>query len=933
MLALPAHPPRRWPVVNRLLLAAAGAGAVALLALIWLADSRALSPGTGNAVEQASAHRSELVNRLLLADRVLRWIGVDVTSRGQHAVALGATEKRYFDTISYVRAGAAPVALLGTTAAVPALGDALGRKLAHGESVIVAVAPSDGGAARAMLVRSLPRLGGVDALLVAEIAPRYLWEVAPSRRDRFNFCLRDDSGAPLQCSSPAALQALRFLGEQRVLAPGPLEWQFGVENWRGASVSLDLAAPYTGANWSVVAIESAAHTGVRLGSGLAATLLAATLLGALAGLVLLRRRGVAGRMAPRGPNSATAAEQPGGADPQAGEAADRLALMLARQRRVIQAMADIDRASLSRVNAQRLMELAAGHLLDCTGCDLLLIGVLDRDLPSCMTVVLASKGGARTEAEQKVVQPSTIKLLSVPPDGIWLRQVQEFDLLEPQAQLGAHGALVLPIYDDGKPLGIISLGFTGASQIGSDESGNARALVGRLGAALTSAARAQALYAYSHFDATTALPNRQYLKEHLAQQIRQARRNRGRLALLFINLDGFKKVNASLGHNRADLVLAEAASRMRACVREEDMVTRFGGNEFVVVLPQITEGMDARRVADKLLEAVAKPYLVVGDEHHLGCSIGISVFPDDAQTVDRMLRNADSAMFSAKEAGRGRYMFFDAAVNRAAVDRSELERDLRRALMNAEFSLAYQPQIDLRSGRIDAVEALVRWYHPSRGMVPPAEFIAVAERAGLIGPIGEYVMRTACAQFHAWETENIAPRRIAVNVSGMEIARSDIVARVEGILRDTGLRPMHLELELTESIFMDHSIETLDKLRHLQQSGVRIAMDDFGTGYSSLSYLQRLPFDVIKIDQSFVRELGNNQDTGSIVRAIMEVAHSLGKSVVAEGVETEQQRLLLAAWGCDVGQGYLWTCPLGASEFGDFCRAWHSVQEPALEPA
>jgi predicted signal transduction protein with EAL and GGDEF domain len=369
---------------------------------------------------------------------------------------------------------------------------------------------------------------------------------------------------------------------------------------------------------------------------------------------------------------------------------------------------------------------------------------------------------------------------------------------------------------------------------------------------------------------------------------------------------------------------------MRACVREEDLVTRFGGDEFVIVLPRINDGVDASRVATKLIETVGAPHRVGGDEHHLGCSIGISIFPDDAQTVDRLLRNADSAMFGAKEAGRGRYLFFDAAVNRAAADRTELERDIRRALAGVEFTVAYQPQIDLRTSAIDGVEALVRWHHPSRGLVSPAEFIGVAERAGLITQIGEFVMRTACAQFATWLEQGIAPRRIAVNVSGLEITRSDIVTRVEAVLRDTGLRPMHLELELTEGILLGHAEATLEKLRLLRERGVRIALDDFGTGYSSLSYLQRLPIDVLKIDQSFVRELSHSPDTRPIVRAILDVAHSLGKVVVAEGIETEQQLLLLSDWGCDVGQGYRWSRPLGATEFGAFCRQWRSAGQPVV---
>ena len=886
----------------------------------WLADSWARSTPPGDTWHLAGTHRFELANRLRLADRVLRSVAADVASRGHATVVLGATEKRYFESVSYIQAGEAPVSLLGAVALAPHLRDAMAERLAQGESVLVTAPEAIGRASRALLVRSLARSGTTDSLLVAEVAPQYLWEVDRRSTPGTEYCVRDATGRPLQCSSPRALAALGALAHEPPQAPGRFRWQSGTETWSGAAADLDLAAPATDGNWSVLAIAAPGGAGLPSGTGMALPA-AATLAALGAGVLLRRRRPAQPQLAP---GAGTLAHVPDahGTQAQPMGAPERMAQMLERQKRVIQAMADIDRASLSRVDADRLVELAAGHMLACTGCDALLIGVLDRDVASSMRVVLTSRDGAPPAADQAEVGPSAVQLLAVPPDGTWVREVRDYGLLEAQARRGVNGALLLPIYEDGKPIGIISIGFTGQHQIGSDESGNARALAGRLGAALTSAARAQALYAYTHFDATTALPNRQYLKEHLAQQIRQARRDRGRLALLFVDLDGFKKVNASLGHSRADLVLAEAATRMRACVREEDVVTRFGGDEFVVVLPRITEGTDARRVAHKLLEAVALPYLAGGDEHHLGCSIGISVYPDDAQTVDRMLRNADSAMFSAKEAGRGRYLFFDAAVNRAAVARTEIERDLRRALANTEFTVAYQPQIDLRDGRISGAEALVRWRHPTRGMVSPAEFIAVAEGAGLIAQIDEFVLRTACAQFRQWDAQGIAPQRMAVNISGQEIARTDIVARVESVLQDTGLRPLHIELELTEGVFLDHSNESLDKLRQLQQRGVRIAMDDFGTGYSSLSYLQRLPIDVVKIDQSFVRELGSNADSGSIVRAILEVAHSLGKSVVAEGIETEQQRALLAGWGCDVGQGYLWSKPLGAAAFGEFCRAW-----------
>ena len=890
------------------------------LAASWLSGAAPQPSQRADAVLGANLLRSELVNRLRLADRVLRSIAADKAARGQRAAQLGATEQRYFESVSYFKTGESPVPLLGPAVTLPALGLALSDRLANGESVIVAVAQSARRPAQVVMLRSLVGRANGDALLVGEIAPQYLWEIDRKGLPGVEFCVRDETAATLHCSSPRVMQALGALGKEQGLQSGPVHWHSGAESWGGASVALDLTAPATNGDWRLLALTALDSNGIGPGPGLGVVLAGVTALAALAGFVVLRRRRGAAQTAESGLPTGQSANA---LDPS-GASAQRMLQKLARQERVIQAMADIDRASLSRADAPHLVALAAGHLLACSDCDVLLIGVLDRDITSSISVVVASRDGGPTAAEHKEVGTAAAQLLSLPPDGTWVRQVRDFALLEAQAQAGVEGALLLPIYEDGKPIGIISVGFTSARQMGADESGNMRALAGRLGAALTSAARAQALYAYTHFDSTTSLPNRQYLKEHLAQQIRQARRDGARLALLFVDLDGFKKVNASLGHSRADLVLAEAAARMRSCVREVDVVTRFGGDEFVIVLPRISEGVHARRVADKLLASVGQPYVVGGEEQHLGCSIGISIFPDDAQTVEQMLRNADSAMFNAKEAGRGRFLFFDETVNRAAAARTELERDLRRALANGEFSVAYQPQIDLRSGRIDAVEALVRWRHPTRGMVPPVEFIAVAEGAGLIAQIGEFVMRTACAQFSAWVAEKIAPRHLAVNVSGLEIVRTDIVARVESVLRETGLRPMHLELELTEGVFLDHTAASLEKLHQLQQRGVSIAIDDFGTGYSSLSYLQRLPIDVIKIDQSFVRRLGSTDDGGSIVRAILEVARGLGKSVVAEGIETEQQRALLAGWGCDVGQGYLWSPPLGPVELAQLCRAWQA---------
>ncbi|MDQ3159973.1 MAG: EAL domain-containing protein, partial [Pseudomonadota bacterium] len=414
-------------------------------------------------------------------------------------------------------------------------------------------------------------------------------------------------------------------------------------------------------------------------------------------------------------------------------------------------------------------------------------------------------------------------------------------------------------------------------------------------------------------DALTGLPNRLLFQDRLDQALAQAERKKLQVAVLYMDLDRFKGINDMLGHSAGDALLREAASRLQACIRKTDTLARLGGDEFTVVLSELNDSHDAMRVATKLIEAMRAPFHVDRHELFVTLSLGISIYPDDGLESETLMANADAAMYRAKETGRDNFQWFAAELNALAKERMSMDGQLRQALRLGELSLQYQPQCGA-DGEIQGFEALMRWQHPTLGAVSPAKFIPLAEASGLIVPLGEWALRTACAQMVAWRQAGHPSLRIAVNVSAVQFKRNDWVDTVRRALHDTQLAPDALELEITESLLLQSVSETSANLMELRELGVCIAIDDFGTGYSSLSYLHKLPVTTLKIDQAFVREIGlqslPGQEDAPIIRTIIALARNLGMCVVAEGVETDAQRDLLLSLGCDGLQGYLLHRPM-----------------------
>lgn len=436
----------------------------------------------------------------------------------------------------------------------------------------------------------------------------------------------------------------------------------------------------------------------------------------------------------------------------------------------------------------------------------------------------------------------------------------------------------------------------------------------------------------AYHDSLTGLLNRNSLKEHLNQALAEAKRHRRCVAVILFDLDRFKRINDTCGHNIGDQLLQAVADRLLGCVRKSDvvarsdqdesatMVGRLGGDEFLTLLPEIEKLQDAGKVARRILESISKPFFLAGREIFITTSIGISIYPHDGEDADTLLKNADAAMYHAKDQGKNNIQYYNRSINLAAFEHLALENEMRKGMERGDFTVYYQPQVDLRTGRIVGCEALLRWPHQDMGFISPQQFIPLAEETGLIVPLGKWVLFEACRQAKAWNSDLPSDVRVSVNLSSYQFRQKDLMDVIAECLESSGLDPSHLELEITESAIMQDTERAVLMLEELRQNRIRIAMDDFGTGYSSLSYLKKFPLDVLKIDQSFIKDITVNRQDASITTAIIALARSLDLEVIAEGVETREHLLLLREKGCDLMQGFFFSRPVPPDEFSKLLR-------------
>lgn len=612
---------------------------------------------------------------------------------------------------------------------------------------------------------------------------------------------------------------------------------------------------------------------------------------------------------------------------------NRMSDSLHAQFTALQAMSEIDRLILVSPEIENILQTLLAHLRSVAQCSCASVTLIDPDEAKHGRVYLDSGAGSSHVPVQRIGFEADALLAEGEAKGTLLEVGVGVSVPEYAAQVAASGArwiLVQPVRGKSGLVAVLVLGYASAPDIEAAQRDFARDFADRLAVALTNLEREELLYAQAHYDELTGLPNRQLFKDRLVHELARAERSEEILAVLYIDLDHFKRVNDTLGHDTGDELLKAVAQRLSACVKQSDTVARLGGDEFVTILGALTAEDEAGRVAERLLAELAKPLQVGGREYHVRASVGIAMFPGDGRTLEDLLKNADTAMYRAKDDGRGRATYFEPHMNARALERWGLETGMHRALQARQFVLHYQPQFNLQTGAMSGAEALIRWEDPVRGQRPPAEFIPAAEETGFIIDLGAWVLTEACDQYRRWLERGTNVPRIAINVCADQLRQSDFVDLVKSALLRADMPPWALELEVTESVLLTTDARSAQTLNELVALGVKIAVDDFGTGYSSMSFLRRHPVDVIKIDRSFVSDIPENSESAAISTAIVAMARSLRKETVAEGIETAAQLSFLKSLGCNAGQGFFFSKAVPAGELARFVTEQRSQVEQTI---
>ena len=778
--------------------------------------------------------------------------------------------------------------------------------------------------------------GAQTRLAYFELAPDWIWRDLQNPQADVSIAIVDAQARMLESltSLPPELTAMfaRQIDQEgeRIERNRPLSWEAEHLEWQGSLTQVPLVNERITAAvpWAVVAFYREPGLVVSwplLRADVPPALLFALLAACAAALYLTLRylpalRAVQGALAtlPERRFEPLAAR---GSDETAGliDTFNRSAMSLEEQLRALETLGEIDRLLLGSAGLEQVLDAILSRVQAVTRCHSVGIALRDGDAPGRGRVYLATAGLNDLPVARVALDDDMLTTLATESGGLTITRCEEqrHSFLKPLKDTGSEFFWVWPVVVAERVEAILAVGYREPPLTDPQIARSGGEFAARLAAALSKSARDERLYRQAHYDPLTALPNRLLFRDRLSQELAGAASGASSGALLYIDLDHFKRVNDSVGHSAGDQLLTVVAQRLRAAVKEGDTVARLGGDEFTVILRNVADDQSAHAIAERIVESLQLPVSIAGRDHQICASIGITLYPQDGGGIEELVRNADTAMYRAKELGRGRTMFFEPSMTAAALQPTD--SGLHRALRRREFSLFYQPQFAVADGALAGVEALLRWQTPRDGVRQPGEFVPAAEESGLIVDIGGWVLDAACAQLSAWRDKGMAPPRLALNVARQQLQHAEFPKSVRRALEKYGLPGELLELEFTESVLGDEAAGAA--LTRLAQSGVRLALDGFGSGYASLGYLREYPISVVKIDRHYLADVPHNPAAATLIETIIVMAHALGRRVVAEGIETIEQLDFLRERRCDVAQGFYLARPLAVAAMTELLHA------------
>ncbi len=820
------------------------------------------------------------------------------------------------------------------------------RMLLQLNKPVMQVESGDGGARDIYFYQALDPQNIDLGWLVAKANLDTLWGTESLNRN-YSFCIVDSKKYPLLCPKDFAKKVLPFISQVLTDNSGSVYSEAFDHDFLVSYTNIPVSTLFYSSDWTMILVKPTHQIWApisRFFTFLPLILLTSVLLVILISFSQIRRMLKPLQQLRQGTRNLVNQQYDKVVSVESGDEFEEFAASfndmtqrIGKQFNTLETMAYIDRLILSTLDFDSIVETVLTRMMKIVPCDSVSLMVRnDKNLNHWQLFFRANKVSPRITSVRVETRPNDIKILCANPEALILENNGTAPTYLNPIKQGHIGFTLLPIFLQEKLTAAIILGFHHSMNPSSDDLLHARDLAHRVAVALSNAAWEDKLYYKAHYDPLTELPNRVLFQERLQHSITRIEREGGKVALMFLDLDRFKFINDSLGHDAGDDFLIETSKRLAGAVRKVDTVSRLGGDEFTVILPDLHESEDARNdvaaIAEKILREVARPYYLNGQEVNSSASIGIAIYPEDGDNYTDLLKNSDSAMYFAKVKGKNNYQFYSKDLNVEAKTILVMEGQLHHAIENGEFCLHYQPRIHLGTGNVVGAEALIRWNHPERGLINPQDFIPLAEENGLITRIGEWAMHAACKQMRSWHDEGYHALKVSVNLSAYQFHTQNIPDLVSTALKSSGIPASSLEIEITESALMDNIESAILILESLKKMDVLISIDDFGTGYSSLSYLKRFPIHTLKIDQSFVRNISHDSANHAIVLAIINLAHSLELMVIAEGVENERELTMLKNLSCDEVQGFYYSPALPGDEFMAYLNA-HPVISKQIDAA